>query len=284
MAKVDLISQQWCDIVFEGRNKDYGAYRMRAAAGRRNRVALIWLLIGLFAIGAIIVVNNVVQDIIEANRTVDNTETTAFSELEQQKEDKKEDEKKEDKIEYEKPQEEKVAVKASIQFTVPKIVDDDKVQDDKKLKTQEEVTKSSFAVASQDYAGDSKNGINIDDLKENQSAGGTKVPPKEEEIFTIVEQEAEYPGGEQALLAYVRKNCVYPQIAQEQDIQGTVQLRFVVEKDGSVGEVKVVKSLHPACDKEAVRVVKTLKRFTPAKQQGHPVRAWFTLPVRFSIQ
>ena len=283
MAKVDLISRQWCDIVFEGRNKDYGAYRMRAAAGRRNRAALIWLLIGLFSIGAIIVAYNVAEDIIAASRKVDNTETTELSALVEEKE-KKEEKKKEEKIEYEKPQEEKVAVKASIQFTVPKIVDDDKVQDDKKLKTQEEVTKSSFAVASQDYAGDSKNGINIDDLKENQSAGGTKVPPKEEEIFTIVEQEAEYPGGEQALLAFVRSNCVYPAIAQEQDIQGTVQLRFVVEKDGSVGEVRVTKSLHPACDKEAIRVVKKLKRFTPAKQQGHPVRAWFTLPVRFSIQ
>ncbi len=125
---------------------------------------------------------------------------------------------------------------------------------------------------------------NTEDLRTSQPASGGKTSSQNEEILTIVEQHAEYPGGEQALLNFFRSNIQYPAIAQEQDIMGTVQLRFVVEKDGSVGEVKVVKSLHPACDKEAVRVVKKLKKFKPARHNGKPVRSWVTMPVRFALQ
>ena len=125
---------------------------------------------------------------------------------------------------------------------------------------------------------------NTEDLRTNQPASGGKSSSQKEEIFTIVEHHAEYPGGEQALLNFFRSNIQYPAIAQEEGIMGTVMLRFVVEKDGSVGDVKVVKSVHPACDKEAVRVVKKLKKFKPARHNGKPVRSWVTMPVRFALQ
>ena len=179
-----------------------------------------------------------------------------------------------------------MAVKSSIQFNVPKIVEDDKVDHSKELKTQDEVTKSKFAIASQDYVNETGgSGINIDDLKDNQQAGGTSVPPKEPEVVdnAIVEQPATYPGGEEALIAFVNKNVVYPEIAQEQGLQGTVVLRFKVDVDGSVSTVKVERSLSRECDKAAADVVRKLKRFIPAKQQGHPVPVWFRLPVRFRI-
>mgnify|MGYP003426345800 CR=1 FL=1 len=99
----------------------------------------------------------------------------------------------------------------------------------------------------------------------------------------IVEQPATYPGGEEALIAFVNKNVVYPEIAQEQGLQGTVVLRFKVDVDGSVSTVKVERSLSRECDKAAADVVRKLKRFIPAKQQGHPVPVWFRLPVRFRI-
>ena len=127
---------------------------------------------------------------------------------------------------------------------------------------------------------------NIDDLKENQQAGGTTVPPKEPEVVdnAIVEVPATYPGGEAALLNFVSKNLVYPAIAQEQELQGVVVLRFKVDVDGSVSTVKVEKSLSRECDQAAADVVKKLHRFVPAKQQGHPVPVWFRLPIRFRIQ
>lgn len=285
MSKVDLISRQWCEIVFEGRNKEYGAYRLRAHAGIRNLKALLTLLLLIAAIGALVAVKTLYDIYEESHKDRSKDEVVALSQLEQKKEEKKE-EKKKIEFEYEKPEQQKVAVKASIQFTVPKIVDDDKVDETKVLKSQEEVTKSSISIAATDYEGDGAGGINIDDLKDNQQAGGTSVPPKEEEVVdnAVVEVPASYPGGEAAILKFVAQNLKYPEIAIEQDLQGVVLVRFEVKKDGSIGTIKIVKGLSKECDKAAAEVVGKLHRFTPAKQQGHPVPVWFTLPIRFQIQ
>ena len=284
MSKIDLASREWCDLVFEGRNREYGAYRARANKGKFQLRALIFVLIIIAAIIAFLIAKNAVEAAIEKNRALDGDQVTELSQLKKD-EPKKEEKKKEPELKYEEPKQEKVKVKASIEFTVPKIVDDDKVDHSKELKTQDEVTKSSFAIASQDYAGDGEGGINIDDLKDNQTAGGTSTP-KEEEVVdnALVEVQASYPGGEAALIAFISKTLVYPQIAVEQDLQGTVILRFRVNADGSVGDIIVKKSLSRECDQAAADVVKKLKRFIPAKQQGHPVPVWFTLPIRFQLQ
>lgn len=283
MSKIDLVSRGWCDLVFEGRNKEYGAYRMRARAGSRNLRALIVLLLIIATIGVIVGVKAVVTELTKKN-DLGNEAVTTISPL--KKEDPKKKEEKKIEVKYEEPKVEKVMVKASIQFTIPKIEDDALVDETKEVKTQEKVTKSNISIAAQDYAGDGKGGINIDDLKDNQQAGGTTAPPKEEEVMAneLVEVQAAYPGGESALLAFVSQNLVYPSIAQEQDLQGVVVLRFRVEKDGSVGQIVIKKSLSKECDQAAANVVKKLKRFVPAKQQGHPVPVWFTLPIRFRIQ
>ena len=283
MSKIDLASREWCDLVFEGRNREYGAYRARANKGKFQLRALIFVLILIAAIIALLIAKNAVEAAIEKNRALEGDMVTELSQLKKE-EPKKEEKKKEPELKYEEPKE-KVKVKASIEFTVPKIVDDDKIDHSKELKTQDEVTKSSFAIASQDYAGDGDGGINIDDLKDNQSAGGTSVP-KEEEVVdnALVEVQATYPGGEAALLAFINKNIIYPQIALEQELQGKVILRFQVKADGSVGDIVIQKSLSRECDQAAKDVVKKLKRFIPAKQQGRPVPVWFTLPISFQIQ
>ncbi len=282
MSKIDLVSREWCDLVFEGRNKDYGAYRMRANSGRRQAWALIYVVIGILVIGALVALSIVVKDSVQQGQ---GDEYTAALEMSKLKEEKKPEEKKEEKIElkYEKPLE-KVAVKASIQFTVPKIVDDDQVREDQEMKTMDELISSKAAIGSQTYKGDEGGTVNIDDLKDNQQAGGTATPEEEPDVFTVVEQPPTFPGGEAALLRYVSEHVKYPAIAQEQEIQGTVVLRFVVLEDGSIGDVIIQRGLDPSCDKEAVRVVKSLPRFVPGKQQGRPVKVWFTLPIRFIIQ
>ena len=283
MSNIDFASREWCDLVFEGRNREYGAYRARANKGKFQLRALIFVLILIAAIIAFLIAKNAVEAAIEKNRALEGDMVTELSQLKKE-EPKKEEKKKEPELKYEEPKE-KVKVKASIEFTVPKIVDDDKIDHSKELKTQDEVTKSSFAIASQDYAGDGDGGINIDDLKDNQSAGGTSVP-KEEEVVdnALVEVQAPYPGGEAARLAFIGKNLIYPQIALEQELQGKVILRFQVKADGSVGDIVIQKSLSRECDQAAKDVVKKLKRFIPAKQQGRPVPVWFTLPISFQIQ
>ena len=286
MSKVDLASREWCDMVFEGRNKEYGAYRHRANKGKFQLRAIIIVLIMIAAIVAFILAKTAVEAALSEGKNLDEDQITELAELKKDEPKKEEPKKKEPELEYEKPVE-KVAVKSSIQFTVPKIVEDEKVDHSKELKTQDEVTKNKFAIASQDYVNETGGtGINIDDLKENQLAGGTTVPPKEPEVVdnAIVEVPATYPGGEAALLAFVSKNLVYPAIAQEQELQGVVVLRFKVDVDVSVSYVKIEKSLSKECDQAAAEVVRKLHRFVPAKQQGHPVPVWFRLPVRFRIQ
>lgn len=281
MSKVDLKSKEWCELVFEGRNKAYGAYDLRAKSGRRHLYAIIDIILGIIVIGVLIGIFLAAQEAIKNSFAVEEDLVTELSEL--KKEEVKKEEKKVEIPQEQKQEIQKVAVKASIAFTVPEIVD--QVDDSKKLKNQDELNRSNISIASQDYEGDSKDGINIDDLRDNQSAGGTSAPVEEEAtVYTVVEQMPSFPGGEAALLKYVATHLKYPAIAQEQEISGVVVLRFVVLEDGSVGDVIIQKSLEKHCDEEAKRVVKSLPRFIPGKQQGKAVRVWYTLPVRYILQ
>ena len=281
MSKIDLKSREWCELVFEGRNKAYGAYDLRAKSGRRHLYAIIDIIIGIIVIGALIGIFLAAQEAIKNSFAVEEDLVTELSEL--KKEEPKKEEKKVEIPQEQKQEIQKVAVKASIAFTVPEIVD--QVDDTKKLKNQDELNRSNISIASQDYEGDSKDSINIDDLRDNQSAGGTSAPVEEEAtVYNVVEQMPQFPGGEAALLKYVATHLKYPAIAQEQEISGVVTLRFVVLEDGSVGDVIIMKSLEKHCDEEAKRVVKSLPRFIPGKQQGKAVRVWYTLPVRYVLQ
>lgn len=113
----------------------------------------------------------------------------------------------------------------------------------------------------------------------------TQQEEPEDHIFEIVEEAPVPPGGDiQKLLKWIAKNIKYPESAANNGVQGRVVLRFVVEKDGSVSDVQVVKKVDPALDKEAVRVVSSMDKWKPGKQRGKPVRSRFTLPVQFKLQ
>jgi protein TonB len=101
----------------------------------------------------------------------------------------------------------------------------------------------------------------------------------QDQVYRSAEQMPRFPGGEAALMKYIKSHLQTPQ-TQEQ-INGNVILQFVVHSDGSIGEVKVVRSLHPDYDKEAIRVIKSLPKFTPGRQNGQAVAVWYTLPVIF---
>lgn len=103
------------------------------------------------------------------------------------------------------------------------------------------------------------------------------------DVYSIVEEQPQYPGGDMAIFKDIFSNLVYPTIAQEQGIQGRVSIKFVIEKDGSIGETKVEKSLSPECDKAAISAIKKLKKFVPGKQNGKPVRVWYRLPITFRL-
>ena len=108
--------------------------------------------------------------------------------------------------------------------------------------------------------------------------------PEEEEIFMVVEDQPEFPGGYAALNEFIRKNLKYPAICRENGIQGRVIVSFIVEKDGRIVQPEVVKGLHPSADKEAIRVVNLLPPWKPGKQRGKEVRCKFTLPINYRLQ
>ena len=111
----------------------------------------------------------------------------------------------------------------------------------------------------------------------------TAQTKKKDMVFDVVEVMPQFPGGQIAMLQYLMKNIKYPEQAMKEGIQGRVAVRFIVEKDGSISDVKPVLSVHPLLNKEAVRVVESMPKWSPGKHNGKPVRVRFNLPVMFKL-
>ncbi|HOW31335.1 MAG TPA: energy transducer TonB [Bacteroidales bacterium] len=105
----------------------------------------------------------------------------------------------------------------------------------------------------------------------------------EVEIFTVVEEAPSYPGGDEARIKFLQENIKYPQMARESGIAGTVYVTFVVERDGSVTDVKVMRGIGGGCDEEAIRVIKAMPKWNPGKQRSKPVRVQFNMPIKFTL-
>lgn len=277
MSKIDLISSDWVDLVFEGRNKAYGAYRLRKSTTKRNILAMVAVVILLVVAFIILTVKNFVD---EQRAKV---AMTQVAELTNYKQPEKKAEVKQKKIEVE-PERVVERVKSSIKFTAPVIKKDDEVKPDEELKTQDELMSTKTAIGTFDVKGnDDANG----EILKAKDVIAEPEPPKHEEenkVFDIVEQQPLFPGGPAALIKYLSENTKYPVVAQENGVQGRVTVQFVVEKDGSISDVHVLRGVDPSLDKEAVRVVKSMPRWTPGKQNGITVRVNYRVPVLFRLQ
>jgi len=277
MAKLDLISNEWTDLVFEGRNQEYGAYKLRKGTTKRN----IWsiIIVGLAAV--LLYLGLQLQHMVEANRQVENTQAIELSALEQKKKEAKVEKKEQIKVEPEKVVEK---VKSSVKFTAPVIKKDNEVKEEDEIKL-DEVEKSNKAVGAFTVEGNDEVGGEVLKAKEEIAA---PEPPKqqveENKVFDVVEQMPSFPGGMGALMSWLGQNIKYPVIAAENGVQGRVIVQFVVEKDGSITDVKVAKSVDPSLDKEAARVVSAMPKWTPGKQNGSAVRVKYTVPVTFKLQ
>ena len=277
MSKIDLISSDWVDLVFEGRNKAYGAYRLRKSTTKRNILAMVAVVILLIVAFIILTVKNFVD---EQRAKV---AMTQVAELTNYKQPEKKAEVKQKKVEVE-PERVVERVKSSIKFTAPVIKKDEEVKPDEELKTQDELMSTKTAIGTFDVKGnDDANG---EILKAKEVIAEPEPPKHEEEnkVFDIVEQQPLFPGGPAALMKYLSENTKYPVVAQENGFQGRVTVQFVVEKDGSISDVHVLRGVDPSLDKEAVRVVKSMPRWTPGKQNGITVRVNYRVPVLFRLQ
>ena len=121
-------------------------------------------------------------------------------------------------------------------------------------------------------------------LMVNTNAMAQSKKTSNDKVFEKVEDMPEFPGGEQAMMDFVSKNVVYPQEAQEKGISGRVFVSFIVEKDGSVSNVKVMRGIGGGCDEEAVRVISGLPKWKPGKMKGKPVRVSYMMPITFRLQ
>ena len=272
MAKIDLTSSAWCDLIFNGKNKAYGAYKMREDSPKRHNIAMLFVvvvaLIG-FSIPALIKLATPKQKEVM-------TEVTTLSQLEEPE--VKQDEMK--KVEPVAPP--PPALKSSIKFTAPVIKDDSEVSDEEDIKSQDELAANSkIAISIADVKGnDEINGQDIADFKEFVQP---EAPVEEEKPYQAVEQMPQFPGGEAALLKFINEKIKYPIPAQEAGIQGRVVVRFVVSKTGEIKDVTVLRSVESSLDKEAVRVIQMMPKWIPGKQNGNNVAVYFTVPVVFKL-
>lgn len=268
MSKIDLTSLEWREIVFQGKNKEYGAYQLRGGSNKRHNVAMIIVtiiaLIG-FSIPKLV-------EIMEKSKVKEtNVEVMKMSKLE--KAEVKNDIKKATPVEPPPP------LKSSIKFVAPVIAKDEEVTDKDEMKSQEELTNANVAISVADVKGVANGTVDIADVK----AAVTEVA-EPEKVWDVIEQMPTFPGGDGELMATLMKSIKYPVIAQENGIQGKVILGFVVTKTGAISDVTVLRSLDPSCDKEAIRVVKLLPKWIPGKQNGENVNVRYTLPVVFKLQ
>ena len=270
MAKIDLTSPEWCELIFQGKNKAYGAYKMRANSPKRHTWAMVIVVI-IAAIGFSI--PTLVKLATPKQKEV-MTEVTTLSQLE-------EPEVKQEEFKKVEPVAPPPALKSSIKFTAPVIKKDEEVRDDEEIKSQEELTSTKVAISIADVKGnDEVNGADIADLKQVVTQAA-----EPEKVFDMVEQMPTFPGGQQELMAYLGKNIKYPTIAQENGTQGRVIIQFVVERDGTISDVHVARGVDPYLDKEALRVINQMPKWKPGElDDGTKVAVRFTIPVMFRLQ
>ncbi len=282
MAKdVDLSSSEWIDLIFEGKNKDFGAYELRKASAKRHNRAMLVILIVLLAVALLGLLANTVLQSAEA-RPEDQIEQ-AIIDYSADEQEEEEEEEVQERVEEQQPEALPEEILNTVKATELQITKDEEVVEE--IKSQDELKETDTAVGTTDFdkGTDDLNVVRVH--KEEIIVEEKKPEPVDDDkVFEVVEQKPQFPGGEAALLKWVSEHIRYPAMAQENNIQGRVIVQFVVTKTGDVGEVKVVRGKDPDLDKEAMRVVKSLPKFVPGKMNGHSVNVWYTLPISFKLQ
>jgi len=272
---INLTSQEWLNIIFEGKNKDYGAYKLRQDSSKRHLIAFIS--VAVLAVLAV-TIPRLSKELGIGGRER-NTEVIQLIDANNMP--KPEVPEEHVKKVYQAPQ--AVELKSTIKFTAPVIKDDKLVNEKNQLTSQDDVIDAKVEISTTTVKGtDEQFGKNIADLEDDKLLVGEKAP--DDEVHEFVEQPPSFPGGDAALMDYLNGNISYPTIAVEIGIQGKVTCSFVVGKDGSIQDVKVERGVDKSLDTEAVRVIKSMPRWIPGRQGGNAVKVKYYLPVAFRLQ
>jgi protein TonB len=258
MANENMKAPAFDEIVFENRNKEYGAYWLRK---KYSRNLLIGMIIGIIILGTAIIAPYINAKALEnkAKRAERQVEIT-MENLDQPQEN----------VEPPPPPPPPPAeTVAQVRYVAPVVVDSVKPEDIKQLMTadqaQVEVKNEEVTV--------------VEEVQEE-----VKEEEAPTEVFVVVEEMPAFPGGDKAMMEFIYANIQYPEIAKENNIQGRVILRFCVTYKGAVDQVQIIRGVDKSLDDEAVRVIKLLPAWKPGKQGGKPVNVWYSVPVTFQLK
>jgi len=255
-TKVNIFTEDWCNLVFEGKNKEYGAYVLRQESTKRHLIAIL-LSVSLFTIG--VSAPTLIKTFIPEQKW-NVTEVNTISNLEQAK-----PEQVTPPIEQPQPQ-----LRRTVAFTPPVVTNETIEENPPVIEALRNTTIATF----------NQEGVDNPELPI-----GNEKPITEETVEPIrfVPQMPEFMGGEEERIKFIKDHLVYPSIAAEMGISGKVTLEFVVATDGSISKVKVLRGIGGGCDEEAIRVAKLMPRWKPGKQNGKPVPVIFVMPITFAL-
>jgi protein TonB len=247
-------------IVFRNRNKEYGSYYLRK---KYRKFVTISLILGLMLIG-VVVAYPLINAYINKEKLIREKEKEVGVTIDNLKQ--------EEAPPPPPPPPPPEAMVEKVKFTAPVVVEDTTIE--VSMASMDDLNKKGNVEAP------------TEDVEVEVKDEGPKVieTPVQAEIFTVVEEQPGYPGGEEARISYLQQNIKYPEEAKELGIQGKVFVTFVVEVDGSITDVRVLRGIGGGCDEEAIRVVKSMPKWVPGKQRGVPVRVQFNLPIKFTLQ
>jgi len=265
MKTQDSDSMRWEDIVFERRNKSYGAYVIRNIYGKNVAIAT---LIALAIIGFVLAYPSISEYFTkDDDATEHELKSVKYTDLAPPP-----------PIDKNVPPPPKLdvppPVKTIIKFLPPKVTNKEVVEEEE-MPTQEEVKQNDVGAENIDGTGDIVFDEPVEEVLKEES--------DDDVIFMVVEQPAEYPGGLEAMMKFIVKNMKYPAVARRMGVEGAVFVSFVVDREGKISEPQVIKGISAECDQEALRVIKQMPPWKPGKQNGKAVKSRFVLPIKFKL-
>ena len=260
----DLFSKEWCDLVFDPKYREYGGYELRTnSAGRHFKALLIAGIVFILTIASPFLIKQIFP-----KRAEKDTSVRVFTDI-------RIDPPKMDDILKEVPPPPE-PLRNTIKFELPVIKPDELVAEEQPL-TQKEILEQKSTISTTTFD------KGTDDISAPVTDEKAKITEASDVPMVSVDQMPQFPGGEWEMLRFIKNNLRYPLSAQENGIQGTVILNFVVNREGKIINLKVVKGIGFGCDEESMRVMEKMPLWTPGKQRGQTVLVSFTMPFRFVL-
>jgi periplasmic protein TonB len=264
-ANNNIFSDEWCDLIFETKNKLYGAYDLRRQSDKWHfRALVIASIIFILAVSG----PGLLRFILPERKEAD----TAVRKLTE--------------IKIDKPKEENILkeippppppIRNTIKFTPPVIKPDEQVNEADEPKMQKEIIEEKAAIGTVNFD------KGTDDVAAPIAKKNIEITEEVDQPFVVVEQMPQFPGGIEEMMKFIKNNLKYPVIAQEMGVSGTVIVNFVVGRDGKITKIKVMRGIGSGCDEEAMKVLEKMPAWSPGKQGGKPVLVSYTLPIKFQL-